>query len=62
MPKYHVHVYRISNQYEVEVTAESPQAAMEMALQRAKQDDAVWQEPDNQYIAIPFDLDLRSTE
>lgn len=59
---YHVHVYRVSNLCEIDVTAESPQVAMSRALHQAKQDDAVWSAPDNQYIAIPFDLDQPSEE
>jgi len=62
MPKYHVHVYKVVGLCEVEVTAESPQSAMSMTLRQAKQDDAVWSAPDNQYIAIPFDLDQPSEE
>jgi len=62
MSKFHALVYRLSGLHEVDVVAESPQAAMAIALQQAKREDAVWQTSDNEYIVFPFDLDQPECE
>lgn len=55
MPKYHVHVYRLAEMTEVDLEADTPQAAMKEALARAEKQE--WKEADNKYIALPFEMD-----
>jgi hypothetical protein len=50
-------VYKLAGLCEVEVDATSPQEAMKVALTEAKSiNSPAWQAPDNEYLALPFEV------
>ncbi len=56
MPNYHVHVYKLSALCEVDIEADDSKDAMKKALDKVKNDDVKFTAPDNEYIALPFEV------
>jgi len=53
---YHVHIYQVASQGEVNIEAKDKNEAMEKALDMAKEGSVSLRFPDCGQIAIPFEL------